>query len=204
MKDALYVYSDSKFLSLQGLSEHTWEAWLLVYRAESGITGFLSDSNGIDILTWLLGDSVSISRAGIVRKFLGAEDIAGFFASVMANNGLTIHSPDEAVVEEAQRLADYKKFVQLSATLSRYGKAKPLPSPPDMEALFEQSPRSEKALLWLLAHSARIGVWNRFTEYGLQPTFITAHGFMESIADRCAVQKTDFLIATAEKQLPCW
>ncbi len=206
MRNGLYSFLDSSYLALIGLPVAEFEAFLLVYQAESGVTGFQSDPFAELVAKWLLKDAISISKTGKITAFSDLISMESFFASVMANQGITIHAPDLEVLAEIDHVAQYHKLIRINETYARLGRPRELPEPPILNSMFTPEFELGHSLHWLLARSERVCVWNRYTDFGIQPTVINAKDkmFATELENQCAELQIPYKLVAAESGLPHW
>ena len=201
----LFAFQDNAFLSELGLEGRGFAAWDLVYRSEAGPTGLDREGAGEEISSWLLRGSVVIGRDGRVVESAG-EPESPLWARIRASRHLTIHLPDESILAEAQRLAEYRQATKLNDLSGRYGKAKVLPDTPLLLSLVEPDDGQPDVWMWLLEHCARLCVWDRFTDFGRHATMICKgrDPFDEETAQLCARLHVPFQIVESERALPAW
>lgn len=206
MADEIFVFRDLEYLRELGLDSDRFDALLLVFRSEDGPTGLGRSATGRYLLDTLLSSSISISSAGKVTIFSPSCPAESFLTVLIANGGIAIHAPDADVLSEALELAEHQKLVTLSATYARLGKIRELPDPPLLTSLFGTQIERNASIKWLLSRCSIISKWNRFTEYGIQPTVIAAQSsdFMDLFQAECQKLGISFHEVLTEKELPCW
>lgn len=203
LRNQMFYLREPQYLDEIGLSTEETEALLFVYKSALGPTGLMSDEPGIALYSAMLENSISISSTGQISEYRAVNSRS--HASVMASR-ITIHSPDNEVFSEAKKLRAYKSTLALNLTWARYGKIKPLPDIPILGKIHQSRVPAQEEMEWLLSHSSSICIWDRFTEYGCHPTFITRNkdGLMETIARECHALTVVLSEVASEPELPCW
>ena len=206
MTRGIYVFDDRVFLDELNLPAADWDALNFVYRSENGRTGLDTDFHGENLLNWMLFDSVTIGKDGRLVEYKKSSSTKKFLSSVGANGKVAIHTPDNDVFAEVDRLAFYKQCVALNVTYARYGKAKEVPTPLILTEMYEASTKSNKIYRWFLLHSRQISIWNRYTDYGTHPTFLSRriNYTKDVVRKECERLGIPFHIAATEQELPCW
>jgi hypothetical protein len=206
MTGQLYAYTDQNYLTELGLPSDALEAFLLVYRSATGETGLNRDLVARRLVTDILSDSITINATGKVSRFEPDSALGDYFARVLSSKKITIHAPTAEIYSQANLLSEHVKDVALSVTYARYGKEKAIAPMPELGKLFGGQEEFQQALLWLLSHSSRICVWNRFTEYGTHPTFIALRKdqYRAIVEEKCKHLGISFLSVLDEGELPCW
>ncbi len=201
----LFAFRDAEFLGELGLAERGLVAWEFVYRNEGGATGLNRDENGLAIWSWLLRDAVVIGRDGSVTD-ADKQRAPDLWPRVHAASSLTISQPDESLIAEARRLADYRRATKLNALKTRYGRGEGLSESPILLTLFESAGGRGDAWTWLIEHCAGLCIWDRFTEFGVHPTMIRRSDdqFDEQVAGLCERLHVPFQIVGSAHALPAW
>lgn len=206
MKEGLYAFRDEGYISDIGMGEQGLEALLIVYRNVSGRTGLGSDKFSLRLSEKILEDAITVKKSGEIISYFPGGNFETFVNFVVGNTGISVHSADHTVLEEARALMSFQAACKLNATYAKFGKEKKLPPVPWIKDLDIKSEDFKKSVKKALVNCKNICVWNRFTEYGISPTFISYDGNspIDFIRMICSDENIPFHLVLDIKDLPSW
>lgn len=176
---------------------------VLVYRTESGETGFDADSLGLVLLREIAGTSHILDWKKRAFKELsgGAEDVFRAIRLQLRPIALVVQQPDESAINEMNRLSLRRQKEAANSLRKRYGgSAAPQETAP-LETLELGQTVAAAAVQFLVEHSENIQFWG-MSDRGLHAEIQSRNGL--DLRQLAAAHGVEYIDVDHQDKLPSW